>query len=80
VARSGGWMARFGTSQNPRMPNQLLWVAEVANAYQSTFPNRLRTENMTRIGCSYPNNIYVGSDSSAALTVVQFRHKWLSLS
>jgi hypothetical protein len=31
-------MERFGISQNPRMPNQLLWAAEVANAYQSGFP------------------------------------------
>jgi hypothetical protein len=38
VARFGGWMEQFGTSQNPRMPNQLPRAAEVANAYEPTFP------------------------------------------
>jgi hypothetical protein len=44
------------------------------------FPNRLRIEDMSRIGCSYQNHIYAGSASSAALSVVQFCHNWLSLS
>ena len=73
-------MERFGHQSKSSYAKSTAVGRRSSQCLSVNFLNRLRIEDMSRIGCSYPNNIYADSASSASLAVVQFCHNWLSLS